>query len=117
MGENINSELLLHSDLLNDLDQGIDETHLNLRSGTKKAADLMKRDNSCTGMLIIIVLLLLIVVYVVRLRRSMNVLLMGIYTDFLSCDQPGACSSKITLAARSPVEWYSITWAGRYRNI
>ncbi|CEP02076.1 t-SNARE coiled-coil homology domain-containing protein [Plasmodiophora brassicae] len=65
MGENINSELLLHSDLLNDLDQGIDETHLNLRSGTKKAADLMKRDNSCTGMLIIIVLLLLIVVLLV----------------------------------------------------
>ena len=61
--QDINDELNLHTELLDDLDRGTEETTINIRDGTRRADDLIKRDTSCKGTCIMVLLLAVIVTY------------------------------------------------------
>lgn len=66
----INSELDLHSHLLDDLDNAIDNTDTNLTSNTKKIADVQEKEASCIPLCIIFLLLIGIIVYVLLYHVS-----------------------------------------------
>lgn len=60
--EDINTELVLHAELLDDLETGIDNTELHIRDGTRRADKIMQKNKSWAGTCTIFVLLAIIVV-------------------------------------------------------